>query len=245
MSDNYGVLLHHPEHNETVNIDTGDAAATLQHLEQTGWTLTEQWVTHHHADHTAGVVDLKTATNALTIGPSQLSKPIAGLDKTVTDGDTLQFAGLPVQIIHTPGHTKDMMNYYLPTENLLFTGDTLFTLGCGRLFEADAVTMHKSLSKLAALPANTIVYSSHEYTIANAKFALSVDPNNQALIERMKEFESLRADGKPTVPTTIAQELQTNPFLRANDAGIRKLLNMQNAPDSDVFAEIRKRKDEF
>lgn len=245
MSDNYGVLLHHPERNETVNIDTGDASATLEHLEKTGWTLTEQWVTHHHADHTAGVVDLKAATNALTIGPTQLSKPIAGLDKTVSDGDTLQFAGLPVQIMHTPGHTKDMMNYYLPTENLVFTGDTLFTLGCGRLFESDAATMHDSLCKLAALPADTIVYSSHEYTVANAKFALSVDPENQALKARIKVIESLRADGKPTVPSTIAQELQTNPFLRADDASIRKHLDMQNAPDSAVFAEIRKRKDEF
>lgn len=245
MSDNYGVLLHHAERNETVNIDTGDASATLQQLEQAGWTLTEQWVTHHHADHTAGVVDVKAATNALTIGPAQLSKPIQGLDKTVSDGDTLQFAGLPVQIIHTPGHTTDMMNYYLPTEHLLFTGDTLFTLGCGRLFESDAVTMHQSLSKLAALPANTIVYSSHEYTIANAKFALSVDPDNQALKDRVKVIESLRAEGKPTVPSTIAQELQTNPFLRSDDAGIRKHLDMQDAPDSAVFAEIRKRKDEF
>ncbi len=245
MSDNYGVLLHHSEHNKTVNIDTGDASATLDQLEQTGWTLTEQWVTHHHADHTAGVVDLKAATHALTIGPSQLSQPIAGLDKTVSDGDTFEFAGLAVQVIHTPGHTKDMMNFYILSEKLLFTGDTLFTLGCGRLFEADAVTMHASLSKLTALPPDTIVYSSHEYTIANAKFALSVDPDNQALKDRVKVMESLRADGKPTVPSTIAEELQTNPFLRASDSSIRKHLGMQDAPDHAVFAEIRKRKDEF
>jgi len=245
MSDNYGVLLHHSERNETVNIDTGDASATLDHLKQQGWTLTEQWVTHHHADHTAGVVELKAATKALTVGPTQLSKPIDGLDKTVSDGDTFQFAGLQVQVIHTPGHTKDMMNYYIPSEKLLFTGDTLFTLGCGRLFEADAITMHTSLGKLAALPEDTIVYSSHEYTIANAKFAVSVDPDNQLLKKRLEIIESLRANGKPTVPSTIAEELQTNPFLRASDAGIRKHLGMQDAADSAVFAEIRKRKDEF
>ncbi|MCL4152954.1 UNVERIFIED_CONTAM: hypothetical protein GTU68_008977, partial [Idotea baltica] len=184
MSDNYGVLLHSPQSGETTCIDCGDAAATLAALTKKGWELTEIWVTHHHADHTAGVVELKQATGAKVLGPKPLSQDIAGLDANLADGDTFKFAGIDVHIIHTPGHTKDMINFHLPSENIVFTGDTLFTVGCGRLFECDAATMHASLAKLTALPAQTLVYSSHEYTIANVKFALSVDPNNTALISR-------------------------------------------------------------
>jgi len=245
MADNYGVLLHAPASGETACIDCGDAQATLAALNKTGWSLTEIWVTHHHADHTAGVTELKSDTNAKVIGPAPLSQHISGLDETLNDGDTFVFAGLEVQTIHTPGHTKDMINFYLPDEHLLFTGDTLFTMGCGRLFECDANTMHQSLSKLTALPPNTIVYSSHEYTLANVKFALSVDPENADLQSRAKHIESLRADGKPTVPSTLREELDTNPFLRAGDKKIRELLNMQSAADADVFAEIRHRKDNF
>ncbi len=245
MSDNYGVLLHSPKTGETACIDCGDASATLAALAQQGWALTEIWVTHHHADHTAGVVELKDATGATVIGPKPLSQEIAGLDKTLEDGDTFQFSGMEVQTLHTPGHTKDMINFYLPEENIVFTGDTLFTIGCGRLFECDAATMYASLAKLTALPAATLVYSSHEYTLANVKFALSVDPKNQALIARAKTVESLRADGKPTVPSSIQEELDTNPFLRADDEQIRELLDMRQASSEEVFAEIRHRKDNF
>jgi len=245
MSDNYGVLLHSPTSGETACIDCGDAAATRAALSRTGWSLTHIWVTHHHDDHTAGVLELKQTTGASVIGPAPLSQSIDGLDTTLTDGDSFDFAGLQVRVIHTPGHTKDMINFYLPEENIVFTGDTLFTMGCGRLFECDANTMHASLAKLTALPANTSVYSSHEYTLANVKFALSVDPDNAALRARALTVESLRADGKPTVPSTIQEELDTNPFLRASDKNIRELLNMQSADDVQVFAEIRRRKDNF
>lgn len=245
MSDNYGVLLHSPAHGQTVCIDSGDASATLNALKQTGWTLTDIWITHHHGDHTAGVAEIKAATNAKVTGPGALSKPIESVDTTVSDGDQFDFAGLQVKVIHTPGHTKDMMNYYLPSEELVFTGDTLFTMGCGRLFECDANTMYNSLEKLMSLPPGTVVYSSHEYTIANATFALSVDPDNTLLQERMKKVEALRAAGKATVPSTIQEELDTNPFLRANDKGIREQLNMESASAADVFAEIRQRKDNF
>ncbi len=245
MSDNYGVLLHAPASGETVCIDCGDAKASLSALQKTGWSLTEIWVTHHHADHTAGVMELKSATGATVRGPAPLSQNISGLDETLNDGDTFVFASQEVHTIHTPGHTKDMINFYLPDESLLFTGDTLFTMGCGRLFECDANTMHESLAKLTALPPNTLVYSSHEYTLANVKFALSVDPENAALRSRASHVESLRADGKPTVPSTLQEELDTNPFLRAADKNIRELLDMQSADDADVFAEIRLRKDNF
>jgi len=245
MSDNYGVLLHAPATGETACIDCGDVDASLAALEKTGWSLTEIWVTHHHADHTAGVMELKSATGSRVIGPAPLSQNIDGLDETLNDGDTFVFAGLEVRTIHTPGHTKDMINFYLPDENLIFTGDTLFTMGCGRLFECDANTMHESLAKLTALPPDTVVYSSHEYTLANVKFALSVDPDNPVLRSRASHVESLRADGKPTVPSTLQEELDTNPFLRTTDKKIRELLKMQSADDADVFAEIRLRKDNF
>lgn len=178
-------------------------------------------------------------------GPAPLSSPIAGLDQTLNDGDTFTFAGIGVRVIHTPGHTKDMINFYIEDEKLVFTGDTLFTMGCGRLFECDAATMHESIAKLVTLPHDTQVYSSHEYTLANAKFALSVDPDNSALQARFKTIESLRADGRATVPSSLQEELATNPFLRASDAGIRAHLNMQEASDEAVFAEIRYRKDNF
>jgi len=245
LSDNYGVLLHSAQTGETTCIDSGDAKATLDALDKTGWTLTDIWVTHHHADHTDGVLAIKQATGATVTGPEPLSAPIQGVDKTVSDNDSFTFAGLTIRAIHTPGHTKDMINYYIEDEGMLFAGDTLFTLGCGRLFESDAKTMHKSLSKLAALPDSTIVYSSHEYTLANAKFAISVDPDNTDLQARFEQVESLRANGKATVPSSLKEELATNPFLRASDKNIRALLNMPDAADAEVFAEIRKRKDNF
>jgi len=245
MSDNYGVLLHSPETGETTCIDSGDASATTDALKKTGWTLSDIWVTHHHADHTDGVMEIKNQTGAKVTGPEALSSPIAGVDKSLSDNDTFHFAGLTVRAIHTPGHTKDMINYYIEEEAIVFTGDTLFTMGCGRLFECDAATMHESLAKLTALPEGTQVYGSHEYTLANVKFALSVDPDNAALQQRFKTVEALRADGKPTVPSSIREELQTNPFLRASDAGIRAVLGMPDASDEQVFAEIRRQKDNF
>jgi len=245
LSDNYGVLLHDAESGSTACIDTGEAAATLAAIKATGWTLNEIWVTHHHADHTAGVLAVKDATGAKVIGPNPVSSPIEGLDQTLSDGDTFEFGGSTVQVLHTPGHTLDMINFYLPNEKLVFTGDTLFTLGCGRLFEGTPAQMFQSLSKLSALPKDTVVYSSHEYTVANAKFALSVDPDNQNLINKAESATKAVANGEPTVPSTIEEELKTNPFLRADDAGIRKVLNMQDASDEAVFTEIRHRKDNF
>ncbi len=245
LSDNYGVLLHCAKTGETTCIDSGDATATLNALKKTGWNLTNIWVTHHHADHTDGVLEIKQATGATVTGPEPLSAPIQGVDKTVSDNDTFTFAGFTVRAMHTPGHTKDMINYYIEEEGLLFAGDTLFTMGCGRLFESDANTMHKSLSKLTALPENTIVYSSHEYTLANAKFALSVDSENPDLQARFQHVETLRANGEATVPSSLKEEMATNPFLRASDNRIRAFLNMSDATDAEVFAEIRKRKDNF
>ncbi len=241
MSDNYGVLVHSPATGETASIDCGDASAAMAALNEKQWTLSHIFATHHHADHVAGLAELKSSNSCQVIGPSGIS----GIDKTVADGDSFEFAGVRVETLHTPGHTKDMINYYLPTEKTVFTGDTLFSLGCGRIFEGDAKMMWNSLVKLTRLPEDTVVYSSHEYTQANAAFAVTVDPDNKALQTRVAQIKSLRANNEPTVPSLLSDELATNPFLRAADPAIRKHLNMTDATDTEVFAEIRSRKDNF
>ncbi len=241
MSDNYGVLVHCPQSGDTASIDCGDAAATNSALQTKGWNLTHIFATHHHADHVAGLTTLKAEHNCKVIGPAGIN----GVDQQVSDNDQFTFAGIEVHTLHTPGHTKDMINYYLPAEKTVFTGDTLFTLGCGRLFEGDAKMMWHSLSKLMRLPPDTIVYSSHEYTEANAAFALTIDPHNGALLQRAEKIKTLRANNEPTVPSTLAEELATNPFLRAQDPAIRQHLGLADATDEEVFAEIRQRKDNF
>ena len=241
--DNYGVLLHCPDSGATVAIDSGDASATVAALNKTGWRLTDIWVTHHHGDHTAGIAELKTTFGAHVTGG--IKTDLAAIDTQVDNGAVFAFAGHEVRVIATPGHTLDMVNFYLPDERIIFTGDTLFALGCGRLFEGDATIMWPSLEKLIALPDDTIIYCSHEYTQANARFALSIDPHNSALQARSVEIDKLREQGKPTVPTTMALEKATNPFLRPADAAIRQQLAMSNADNVDVFAEIRRRKDNF
>jgi len=244
-SDNYGVLLHCTETSATASVDCGDAAAAEKALADKGWTLSHIWVTHHHADHVAGLQALKAATGARVIGPNRSQSPINGIDDVVGDGDSFEFAGRTVDVIHTPGHTLDMLNFHLPTEALLFSGDTLFTLGCGRLFEGDADMMWKSLCKLMSLPTETLVYGSHEYTLANAAFAVTVDGRNTALLEQIDAVQRLRDAGEPTVPSTIGMELTTNPFLRAGDVAIREGLGMLAASDAEVFAEVRRLKDNF
>lgn len=247
LSDNYGVLVHDSQSGETAAIDAADSNAILAALGDKGWPLTHLLITHHHWDHVDGLAALKSATGCRVIGPSYAGKgkdgAIEGLDATVSDGDTFTFGGRRVEVLHTPGHTLDMVNYYFPDERIVFTGDTLFALGCGRVFEGNARMMWESLQKLAALPPSTHVYCGHEYTQSNAAFALGIDPDNQRLQRRAEEIAELRAASKPTVPTTIQLELETNPFLRSADASIRAHLGMEDAEDWEVFAEIRARKD--
>ena len=243
--DNYGVLLHCHNSGETAMVDAGDADAGEQALARTGWSLSQIWITHHHDDHTAGLAALKAAHNAHVIGPATGGKPVAGVDQQVDESAHFAFASREVRVLTTPGHTLDMTNFYLPSEKLLFTGDTLFAMGCGRLFEGDAPMMWASLNKLMALPDDTTIYCSHEYTVGNATFALSVDPNNQTLIDRAQQVTDLRIAGEPTVPTIMSLEKATNPFLRTGDRGIRSILEMPNDSDAAVFAEIRRRKDNF
>jgi hydroxyacylglutathione hydrolase len=241
-SDNFCVLVHDSQTGLTASVDAPEEAPILAALERTGWTLSHILTTHHHADHVEANLALKNRFGVEIIGPEG---GIPGVDRTVGDGDSFRFGAFDVEVIATPGHTLDHVCYYFPQARTAFTADTLFALGCGRIFEGTAPQMHNSLARLAALPDDTTIYCGHEYTLANARFAVTVDPDNEALLRRAREIEALRAEGKPTLPTTIGLEKQTNPFLRAADPRIRKVLGMQNADDVAVFAEIRRRKDTF
>jgi hydroxyacylglutathione hydrolase len=242
LSDNYGVLIHDPQQRVTAAIDAPEANAVREALKAKGWTLTHILVTHHHADHTQGIEPLKSETRCSVIGPKGEAAKIKGLDRTVGEGDKFSFGGVDVEVLDTPGHTAGHISYVMPSERTAFVGDTLFAMGCGRVIEGNPKMMWASLQKIAALPAGTQVYCGHEYTVANARFALTVEPENEALQARAKEVEKLRAAGKFTLPTRIEEELATNPFLRPQSAAMRKRLGMEKAEDWQVFAEVRERK---
>ena len=244
-SDNYGVLVHDPRTNKTAAIDAGDFVAYEEELQKKGWNLSDILITHHHADHTDGLKKLLEKTGARVYGPKGTGGIYENISNKLSEGDKFEFSDVQFNVIQTPGHTLDMINYYIPSEKVCFTGDTLFSLGCGRVFEGSHKQMWESLTKLVALPSDTIIYSSHEYTEANAKFALSIDPENKKLVERSKQIDNLRKDKKPTVPSILYDELETNPFLRTHDKNIRNFLNLENASDFEVFSEIRSRKDNF
>lgn len=242
LKDNYGVLIHDPEAGLTAAIDAPETEAVRQALKSKGWKLTHILVTHHHADHTDGVMPLKDETRCQVIGPKAEAARIKGLDKTVGEGDTFKFGGAEVRVLDTPGHTAGHISYWMPSANAAFVGDTLFAIGCGRIIEGNAKMMWESLGKIASLPAATQLYCGHEYTAANAKFALTIEPENEALVQRAVEVGKLLAAGKPTLPTRVDIELATNVFLRPHAPAIRKRLGMEAAPDWQVFGEIRERK---
>lgn len=242
LNDNFAVLIHDPATGATASIDAGEAYPIERELEAKGWKLTDILVTHHHADHTAAVAELKEATGCRVVGPRAEAGKIAGIDLAVGEGDTLKLGRHEVAVLETPGHTLGHVAYVIATAGAAFVGDTLFALGCGRIFEGTPQQMHASLLKLAALPGETLVYCGHEYTLSNGRFALTIEPDNPALQQRMVEVEALRKAGKPTSPTTIARELATNPFLRAHAPAIQSRLGMAGAPAWQVFAEIRERK---
>ena len=243
LSDNYGVLVHDPGASLTASIDAPEATAVSAALAERGWSLTHILNTHHHHDHTGGNLALKAETNCTVVGPG--GGGIPGLDVGVGNGDTYTFGTTDFSIIETPGHTVDHIVYYSAAASVAFAGDTLFALGCGRVFEGTPPQMWQSLRKLMALPPATIVYCGHEYTQSNARFAVTVDPGNEQLKARAAEIDATRSRGEATVPTTIALELATNPFLRAGDPGIQASLGMTGEDEADIFAEIRRRKDNF
>lgn len=244
-SDNFGVILHDTESGETAIVDAPEENAIRAVLERTGWSPTLLLVTHHHPDHVAANLALKERYGLTIVGPRAEAAKIPGLDRSVSEGDTIEFAGRTVEVIETPGHTSGHVSYHIRQEKLAFAGDTLFALGCGRLFEEGPAVMLRSMKKLAALPPETVVYCGHEYTLSNARFAVTVEPDNEELKARAGRIEAIREEGKATLPTTIADELATNPFLRWNAAGVRATLGMQDATEEEVFAEIRRRKDNF
>ncbi len=243
LSDNYGLLVHDPATGDTASIDTPEAGPIMAALAEKGWTLTHILNTHHHGDHTGGNMALKEATGCKIIGPH--GGGIPGIDQAVAEGDIVNFGSFTAKIIETPGHTLDHIIFWFEDQNTAFVGDTLFALGCGRVFEGTFDQMWASLAKVKALPPETVIYCAHEYTTANANFALSVDPDNQALKARTKKIAALRDAGKPTVPTILAVELETNPFLRPDDPGLQQAVGLAGAPISEVFAEVRRRKDNF
>lgn len=242
LSDNYAVLLHDPDTGVTASIDAPDAEVILQRLKEKGWRLTHLLVTHHHADHTGGNLRLKQETGCTVIGPAGEAERIPGLDRAVGENDIVAFGNFEVRVLETPGHTLGHIAYFIPAARVAFVGDTLFAMGAGRIFEGNPEMMWNSLKKIMNLPRDTEIYCGHEYTVANARFALTMDPQNKALQARAEEVDGLRAAGKPTLPTRLDQELATNPFLRADDPAIRRTVGLPFAPDWKVFAEIRERK---
>ena len=246
LKDNYVVLLHDTATKATACIDVPDAALVLAELDARGWTLTDILVTHHHFDHVQGIPALKARfPKARVTGPQKEAAKISGLELLVKEGDTVKVGTLVASIIETPGHTLGQINYWFANEKLLFSGDTLFALGCGKVLETPFEVMWTGLAKLAALPPATQVYCGHEYTQANARFALSVDPHNHLLQERSRVIDALRAQGYATVPSTIELELATNPFLRAAKPELQKAAGMYPSDPAKVFAELRARKDKF
>lgn len=231
LSDNYGFLLHVPESGLTAAIDTPDADEIARQCDKQGWRLTHIFNTHHHYDHTGGNLALKDTYGVEIFGPKAEGARIPGLDRALNDGEVFDFGGHAIHFLHTPGHTLGHGAYYVPDEGSVFVGDTLFIMGCGRLFEGSAEQMYDSLHRLAALPAATKVYCAHEYTLSNGRFALSVEPDNEDLQAAIRAAQSLRDQGRPTVPGTIGQELKTNPFMRAESP--------------EELARIRAAKDRF
>lgn len=245
LSDNYAFLVHDSETGQTALVDVPEAAPILRTLADRQWRLTEVWITHHHPDHVQGLPDVLATHPTRVRGSADDSHRLPPLDAALADGAEFDFAGHAVHVMDVSGHTIGHIAYYIKDANAVFTADSLMAMGCGRLFEGTADQMWASLSKLAALPPDTLVCSGHEYTAANARFALTIDPHNSDLISRSEAITAARAASKPTVPSTLALEAATNPFLRASDTDIRAHLNMQQATDAEVFAEIRARKDAF
>ena len=243
--DNYAFLLHDKDSGQTALVDAPEAAPIITELDKRGWNLTHILITHHHYDHVDGLEELRTKYGASVIGSKQDAYRLPPLDVEVIEGDTIKIGDNEGRVLDVSGHCDNHLAFHFPTSFAVFTADSLMALGCGRLFEGTPAQMWESLGKLAALPPMTMVYSGHEYTAANATFAHSIEPNNPALKDRILQIIEARAQNMPTVPSILGDELATNPFLRAASPEIRQNLGMEEATDTEVFAEIRRRKDNF
>jgi hydroxyacylglutathione hydrolase len=246
LTDNYGALVHDPATGATACVDVPEAGPTFAALAERGWTPTDILITHHHADHIQGVPDVKAKfPNVKIWGPAKDAGRIPFLDHKLREGDTAQVGSLTATVIETPGHTTGHIVYHFEKDDVAFCGDTLFSLGCGRVIETPLAVMWSSLAKLTALPGQTRVYCGHEYTEANGRFAATIEPHNPVLKARIEDVAKLRAERRPTVPTTIAAELAANPFLRVEEPAIQAAVGMSGAEPAAVFGEIRTRKDRF
>ena len=243
LSDNFGVLIHDPQTGATASIDAPEAAAVEKALKDTGWNLTDILVTHHHNDHTGGVAALKATHKCRVIGPK--SDKFKDVDETVGEGGNVKVGNLTARVLETPGHTLDHICYIFDSEKVAFLADTLFSVGCGRVIEGTMSQMWHSLLKLRALPDDMVFHCGHEYTQANIKFALTIEPDNADLKGRAKEADALRAAAKPTLPSTIGAEKKTNCFLRADVPSVAAAVGLAGKSAEDVFAEIRLRKNKF
>ncbi|HBQ36769.1 MAG TPA: hydroxyacylglutathione hydrolase [Rhodobacteraceae bacterium] len=245
LSDNYAFLLHDPDSGQTALVDAPEAAPIIAELKLRGWNLTQILITHHHYDHIDGVEELRSAYGAKVIGAKADAHRLPRLDTELIEGDTVSIGGNHGVVIDVSGHTIGHIAFHFPRNAALFTADSLMALGCGRLFEGTPAQMWQSLSKLINLPDITMVYSGHEYTQSNASFAYSIEPNNPALKNRILQIIKARSQNMPTVPSLLADEQATNPFLRPDSAEIRTNLGMESASNTAVFTEIRRRKDNF
>ncbi len=242
LTDNFGYLIHDPATKATASIDAPEAGPILKALEREGWTLSDILITHHHHDHVGGVAELKQKYACRVVAPHDKSAKIANVDVRIGQGDVVKVGGLLGRVMETPGHTLDHVSYAFDNDKALFAADTLFSIGCGRVFEGNYAMMWDSLLKLRALPDDFRLYCGHEYTAANIKFALTVEPENPALQARAEQVAKLRAANKPTVPTLLGEEKKANVFLRADEPSVAASLRMKGRSASEVFAELRERK---
>ena len=245
LSDNYGVLLHDPATGATASIDAPEAGPVEAALKATGWKLTDILVTHHHADHTGGIEALKQKHRCRVVAPAGEAAKIPAGDETVKEGDTVKVGNLSANVIETPGHTLGHIAFWFHGDKLAFVGDTLFSIGCGRVIEGTPAQMCDSLKKLRDLPDDTEIYCGHEYTLANIKFARTIEPDNKDLAARESEAKQEIERSRPTIPVTIGEEKLANPFLRADRADVAANLGMTGKPAVDVFTEVRARKNKF
>jgi hydroxyacylglutathione hydrolase len=243
LSDNYGFLLHDPASGETACIDTPDAEAYMREAEARGWRITRIWNTHWHPDHAGGNAAIKAATGCSIVAPKVEASKIAGVDRVVEHGDTVHLGDWPAAVIDVGGHTLGHIAYHIPAAGIAFVGDSLFALGCGRMFEGTAPQFWASLARLKALPAETTLYCAHEYTASNARFALHADPENRVLQDYADEVRRKRESGEPTVPFPLERELAANPFLRADEPAMRERWGGSSPPET--FAALRAAKDAF
>lgn len=242
-SDNYGYLMRDGDSGAVAAIDAPEAAQVAAALDELGWTLTHILLTHHHGDHVEGVEALRARGNVKVVGARADAARLPKLDEELVPGKNWSFGGHEVRVIDTPGHTVGHINLYLPGQKVLFSGDTLFAMGCGRLFEGTAAQMWGALAELKKLPDETLVFFGHEYTAANGDFALDIEPESADLLDRIEEVTKTLKGGGRTTPTTLAVEKKTNPFLRSDTAAVARAVDLVGADAPVVFAEVRRRKD--